>query len=141
MSGQSSKTSRPSGDTQIRLDKWIWAARFCKTRTIARDWIQAGKVKYNGQRTKPSKIIEKGALVLIPAGFDTKTVVIEVLSEQRQKAAIAQTLYSETEESIALRDKNKQARQLSAFHNPKPLQKPDKKQRRQLIQVKQQETK
>ncbi len=127
--------------TQIRLDKWIWAARFCKTRTMARDWIQAGKVKYNGQRTKPSKVIEVGAMVQIPAGFDNKTVIIEGLAEQRQKAAIAQTLYSETVESIALREKNKQARQLSAFHNPKPLQKPDKKQRRQLIQVKHQEGK
>lgn len=132
---------KASPPQQIRLDKWIWAARFCKTRTIARDLIQAGKVKYNGQRTKPSKIIELGALVQIPAGFDTKTVSIERLSEQRQKAAIAQTLYSETEESIALREKNRQARQLSAFHNPRPEQKPDKKQRRQLIQVKQQERK
>ena len=80
-------------------------------------------------------------MVQIPAGFDIKTVAIERLSEQRQKAAIAQTLYSETEESIALREKNRQARQLSAFHNPSPQQKPDKKQRRQLIQVKQQERK
>ncbi len=123
----------------VRLDKWIWAARFCKTRAIARDWVQAGKVNYNGQRSKPSKIVELGAIIKVPAGFDHKTIKILALSDKRVSASLAQGLYKETDESIALREKNKQARQLSAFHSPKPDHRPDKKQRRQIIKIKHQD--
>lgn len=125
-------------DAAVRLDKWLWAARFCKTRSIAREWIQAGKVHYNGQRCKPSKTVEIGGLVQVPAGYDNKEVVIVAVSDRRQGAAIAQTLYQETEASVALREKNAQARRLSAFHSPKPESRPDKKQRRQIIRFKHQ---
>lgn len=120
----------------IRLDKWLWAARFFKTRSLARDNINAGKVHYNGQRCKPGKNIELGAIVRIPQGFDHKEVKIMKLEERRQGAAIAQTLYEELQESIERREKNAQARRLSAFHSPKPDQRPDKKQRRELIKFK-----
>lgn len=122
----------------VRLDKWIWAARFCKTRSLARDLIQAGKVHYNGQRCKPSKIVEVGATVKVPAGYDVKEVKIRVLSDKRGSATVAQTLYEETPESIAQREKNAEARKLSAFHSPKPESRPDKKQRRQIIRFKNQ---
>lgn len=122
----------------VRLDKWLWAARFCKTRAMARDWIQAGKVHYNQQRTKPSKLVEVGAYVRVPMGFDEKVVIVLKLMDKRQSATIAQTLYVETEQSASQREKNAQARKLSAFHSPKPDVKPDKKQRRQIIKFKHQ---
>jgi ribosome-associated heat shock protein Hsp15 len=127
-----------SNDEPVRLDKWLWAARFTKTRSIARDLIQSGKVTINQQRAKPSRAVELGSLIKIPLGFDIKIVVVEQIFDKRQSAPIAQTMYTETEESIAQREKNAQARQLSAFHSPKPDNRPDKKQRRQIIKFKHQ---
>ncbi len=122
----------------VRLDKWLWAARLTKTRGKARDLIQAGKVHYNGQRSKPGKQVEVGALVKIPAGWDVKEVEVLAIDDKRQSAEIAQRLYRETEASIAKREENQLARKLNTFHNPRPEQRPDKKQRRQIIQFKQQ---
>jgi ribosome-associated heat shock protein Hsp15 len=124
--------------TSVRLDKWLWAARFYKTRSLARDAVQSGKVQYNGQRSKPGKIVELGASVKVPQGYDIKDVEVLQLKDQRQAAPLAQLLYQETQESEKIRADNAQARKLSAFHSPKPDHKPDKKQRRQIIQFKQQ---
>lgn len=126
------------GDEPVRLDKWLWAARFTKTRSIARDLIQSGKVTINQQRAKPSRAIELGAVIKIPVGFDFKIVVVEQIRDKRQSAPLAQEMYSETEGSVEQREKNAQARQLSAFHSPKPDSRPDKKQRRQIIKFKHQ---
>lgn len=131
------KLTEKALDSSVRLDKWIWAARFVKTRGLARDLVQSGKVHYNQQRTKPSRIVEVGAVVRVPAGYDEKTVVVKKVFENRQGASIAQTMYEETEESLLQREKNSQARKLSAFHSPRPETRPDKKQRRQLIKFKQ----
>ncbi|MCG9697913.1 ribosome-associated heat shock protein Hsp15 [Shewanella sp. Isolate11] len=120
----------------VRLDKWLWAARFYKTRAIAKEMINGGKVHYNGQRTKSSKNAEIGALLRIRQGYDEKEVVITKLSEQRQKALVAQTLYQETPESIAKRETYAEARRLNVLNNPAPDTKPDKKQRRQLMRFK-----
>ncbi|MCL1042531.1 ribosome-associated heat shock protein Hsp15 [Shewanella marisflavi] len=120
----------------VRLDKWLWAARFYKTRTIAKEMINGGKVHYNGQRTKSSKMAEVDAVVRLRQGYDEKEIVIKKLSEQRQKAVIAQTLYEETPESIAKRETYAEARRLNVLNNPAPDTKPDKKQRRQLIRFK-----
>lgn len=128
--------SQPSDNLQVRLDKWLWAARFFKTRAVARDMVQSGKVHYNNARSKPGKIVELGGVVVIPQGFDNKEVVIEAISDKRQAAAIAQTLYRETPESIEQREKNRLARQTHSFHSPKPDNRPDKKQRRELIKLK-----
>lgn len=135
---QKSGLSSDNVNAGVRIDKWLWAARFCKTRAIAREWIQAGKVQYNQQRTKPSKLVEVGGVVKIPLGYDEKIVTVLGVNERRQSAQIAQSLYEETLESIAQREKNQQARQLSAFHSPKPDHRPDKKQRRQIIKFKHQ---
>ncbi|MEI8632171.1 ribosome-associated heat shock protein Hsp15 [Vibrio sp. PP-XX7] len=121
----------------IRLDKWLWAARFYKTRSIARAMVDGGKVHYNGQRTKPSKIVETGAIITLRQGHDEKMIVVEQISGQRRGAPEAQTLYSETAESIQKRELNAQQRQLSA-HNPSPDKRPDKKQRRDIIKFKHQ---
>jgi ribosome-associated heat shock protein Hsp15 len=122
----------------VRLDKWLWAARFYKTRSLARDAVQSGKVQYNGQRSKPGKIVELGADIKIPQGFDLKDVVVQQVKEQRLGAPLAQLMYEETQASEKLRASNVKARKLSAFHSPKPDHRPDKKQRRQIIQFKQQ---
>ncbi|MET1218555.1 MAG: ribosome-associated heat shock protein Hsp15 [Glaciecola sp.] len=122
----------------IRLDKWLWAARLFKTRALAREAVQAGKVHYNGQRTKPSKVVELQAKVKVPAGFDQKEVVIEELYDKRRSASQIAGMYTETPESIATRERNAQARKLSAFHSPRPDTKPDKKQRRKIIDLKHQ---
>ena len=123
-------------EKKIRLDKWLWAARFYKTRSIARDMINGGKVHYNGQRAKASKIIELGATLSIRQGDVIKQVQIEQLSEQRRGAPIAATLYTETAESIKKREAYNELRRLSLQNAPHPDKKPNKKQRRELIQAK-----
>ena len=128
--------SLETDDNKIRIDVWMWAARFYKTRSIARKAIQSGKVTYNGQKCKAGKFVDVGAVVLFKAGFDEKEVVIKVLSKIRGKAAIAQDLYEETKESLAQREKNQEAMKLRAFHSPRPDHKPDKKQRRELVRIK-----
>lgn len=123
-------------DQKVRLDKWLWAARFYKTRSIATDMINGGKVHYNGQRCKASKNVEVGAQVKLRQGYDEKTVVIDAVSAKRQNFTIAQTLYTETPESIKHRETEALARQQSAAFSPRPDSKPDKKQRRTLINFK-----
>ncbi len=125
-------------DVTVRLDKWLWAARLFKTRAIAREMVQAGKVHYNGQRTKPGRNVEPGAMIKVPAGWDVKEIKVLELSEKRLSAPLAQALYEETAESEAQREANQAARKLSAFHSPRPESRPDKKQRRQIIKFKQQ---
>lgn len=123
-------------DQKVRLDKWLWAARFYKTRSIATDMINGGKVHYNGQRCKASKNVEVGATVKLRQGYDEKIVVIDAISAKRQNFTIAQTLYTETPESIQHRETETLARQQSAAFSPRPDSKPDKKQRRTLINFK-----
>ncbi|MBY6199088.1 ribosome-associated heat shock protein Hsp15 [Vibrio hangzhouensis] len=126
-----------SEEKAVRLDKWLWAARFYKTRSIARNMVDGGKVHYNGQRSKPSKIVELGAVISLRQGNEEKTVTIERISDQRRGAPEAQTLYTETAESIAKREDNALKRKLNA-HNPSPERRPDKKQRRDIIKFKHQ---
>lgn len=120
----------------VRLDKWLWAARFYKTRAIAKEMIVSGKVQYNGQRAKSSKNAEIGAIVKLKQGFDQKEIIICKLSGVRKNATEAQTLYQETEASIEQRKINAEARKLNILHNPAPKTKPDKKQRRTLLRFK-----
>lgn len=138
MSKKQNLSNQPKQGEQtiVRLDKWLWAARFCKTRSIAREMILGGKIHYNGQRCKPSKVVELGAHIKISLGFDEKIVTIEKISEQRRGAPIAQTLYLETPDSVKKREENAWARKNNAFFSPSPEQRPDKKQRRELIKFK-----
>ncbi|SDH76368.1 heat shock protein Hsp15 [Vibrio xiamenensis] len=126
-----------SNTEAVRLDKWLWAARFYKTRSIARTMVDGGKVHYNGQRSKPSKMVELGAVITLRQGNEEKTVTIEKVSDQRRGAPEAQTLYSETADSIEKREQEAQRRKLNA-HNPSPERRPDKKQRRDIIKFKHQ---
>ncbi|WP_159567011.1 ribosome-associated heat shock protein Hsp15 [Budvicia diplopodorum] len=123
-------------EQEIRLDKWLWAARFYKTRAIAREMADSGKVHYNGQRAKPSKLVEIGAEIRLRQGNDEKTIQVTALSLQRRGANEAQQLYIETDESIAKRESVSQARKLNALTMPHPDRRPDKKERRSLIKFK-----
>ena len=122
----------------VRLDKWLWAARFFKTRAIARDAVQAGKVQYNGQRSKPGKAVELGAMVKVPSGYDVRDVEVIELCDKRRAAPLAQKMYKETPASMLKRQENAEARKANAFHNPHPDHRPDKKQRREMIKFKHQ---
>ncbi len=70
----------------VRLDKWLWAARFYKTRALAREMIEGGKVHYNGQRSKPSKLVELNATLTLRQGNDERTVIVKNITEQRRPA-------------------------------------------------------
>lgn len=122
----------------LRLDKWLWACRFYKTRSLAKDMIDGGKVQYNGQRCKASKTVEIGATIRLTQGSDEKTVIVRGLSDQRQAAPLAQQLYEETAESIQLRAERAELRKLNVLFAPHPETKPDKKMRRQLLLLKSQ---
>lgn len=120
----------------VRLDKWLWAARFYKTRALAREMIEGGKVHYNGQRAKPSKIIELNSVLVLRQGNDERTVVVKAITDQRRPAAEAVLLYEETAESIEKREKLALARKLNSLSMPHPDRRPDKKERRDLMKFK-----
>jgi len=121
---------------EVRLDKWLWAARFYKTRAFAREMIDGGKVHYNGQRSKPSKIVELNATLTLRQGNDERTVIVKRITDQRRPASEAVELYEETAESIEKREKMAQARKLNALSMPHPDRRPDKKERRDLMKFK-----
>ncbi|QOL26586.1 RNA-binding protein [Thalassotalea sp. LPB0316] len=123
-------------NTPTRLDKWLWAARFYKTRAIAKQMIDGGKVFYNGQRTKSGKNVAIGDKVRIRQGYDEREVIIVALADKRSNATFAQTLYQETDASIKTREDNALARKQGILFSPASETKPDKKQRRQIRQLK-----
>ncbi|MCV9879436.1 ribosome-associated heat shock protein Hsp15 [Brenneria izbisi] len=129
------KATDNTGDA-VRLDKWLWAARFYKTRAIAREMIDGGKVHYNGQRGKPSKQVELNAEIKLRQGNEERTVTVLALSSQRRTAAEAQALYRETDSSIEKREKLALARKMNVLTMPHPDRRPDKKERRDLIKFK-----
>ncbi|BDH44275.1 heat shock protein 15 [Salmonella enterica subsp. enterica serovar Choleraesuis] len=120
----------------VRLDKWLWAARFYKTRAIAREMIEGGKVHYNGQRTKPGKVVELNAELSLQQGNDRRTVIINGITDKRGPATVAVTLYTETPESITKREQVALARKMNALSMPNPERRPDKKERRDLMKFK-----
>ena len=115
---------------KVRIDKWLWAARFYRTRSLAKEAIEGGKVHCEGVRVKVSKEVRPGMVFTIRQGFDEKTVMVKALSEVRGPATVAQTLYEETAESLAQREQltaNRQAQNLAH-----PDHRPSKKDRRQI---------
>ncbi|MCY4045605.1 MAG: S4 domain-containing protein [Cellvibrionales bacterium] len=122
---------------KIRLDKWLWAARFYKTRSLAKQAIEGGHVYYDGSRVKVSKEVIVGATLRIKQGWDEKTVEVVDLSDKRQSAPIAQTLYQETAESLEKRQLNAEQRRQLKLSQMSPDTKPDKKSRRLIQQLKQ----
>lgn len=123
-------------NTSTRLDKWLWAARFYKTRAIAKQMIDGGKVFYNGQRTKSGKVVALGDKIVLRQSYEEREIIVIALADKRRDADFAQTLYQETPNSITTREKNALARKQGTLLSPASDTKPDKKQRRQLIQFK-----
>lgn len=123
-------------EPKVRLDKWLWAARFYKTRAIARQAIDGGKVRCEGGRTKPGKIVEPGMTIRLQQGDRERTIVVEGVRNDRRPAPEAQLLYRETEESIRKREEHAAARKSQPIHWP-PAGRPTKKQRRDIRKFKQ----
>lgn len=121
-----------SEDGKPRLDKWLWAARFFKTRALARAAIEGGKVHYRGERCKPSKEPKVGDEVQVRQGFDARTVVIRELSMVRRGAPEAQRLYEETPASIEQREAAAAQRRAAGAGGLISEHRPTKKQRRQI---------
>jgi ribosome-associated heat shock protein Hsp15 len=101
---------------QVRIDKWLWAARFFKTRTLAAAAVDNGRVRIDGERVKPARNVRCGELLQIDNGSMEWEVAVRTLSDKRGSAAIAQGLYEETEESV--RKRQQQAEQRKLFHEP-----------------------
>ena len=118
-------------DKGVRIDKWIWAARFFKTRGLATEMVNGGHVQLNGERVKPSRTVECGDEMSILREQERFVVTVTGLAEKRGSAAVARTLYEEHEASIASREQERQKRKLHAAAAPK--KRPDKKARRQII--------
>lgn len=123
----------------VRIDKWLWAARFFKTRNLAKQAIDGGKVQCDGQKVKPSKEISVGTIITLPRGWDKIEVEVKALSDQRRGAPEAQKLYSETESSITKREEEAALRKASGASYLLRDKKPDKKERRQLDKWRQQD--
>lgn len=121
---------------KVRLDKWLWAARFFKTRSLAKAAIEGGKVHLDGQRVKVSKEITAGDILQIRQGWDEKVVLVKQLSEQRRGAPEAQLLYEETAASLAKREAQALARKAAGGMIDRPAHRPTKKQRRQIHALK-----
>jgi ribosome-associated heat shock protein Hsp15 len=123
---------KPFTEEKVRLDKWLWAARFFKTRRLAKEAIDGGKVHCAGQRVKAAKEIAVGETLTIRNGIDEKDVLITMLSDQRRSAPEAALLYEETATSKALREKRAADRK-AGFGGFSPSDhKPSKKERRQI---------
>jgi ribosome-associated heat shock protein Hsp15 len=114
----------------VRLDLWLWAARFFKTRSLARQAIETGKVLVAGQRAKPSRALRTGDAMAVTRGDETFEVVVKGLSDTRGPASVAQTLYEESESSRAAREEARKLRAAQRTGYQPPDGRPDKRARR-----------
>ncbi|WP_442963993.1 RNA-binding S4 domain-containing protein [Pseudomonas sp. MM211] len=124
--------AKQDADDKVRLDKWLWAARFFKTRALAKAAIEGGKVHCRGERCKPGKEPKVGEEYVIRTGFEERTVTVQALSVVRRGAPEAQALYAETGESIVRRELTAEQRKAGAL-GVQTDGRPSKKQRRQLF--------
>lgn len=131
-------TDRTTDMPRVRLDKWLWAARFFKTRALATTAVGAGHVQVNGSRPKPSRNVQLGDVIEVRKGQYSFTVTVEGLSQRRGPAPEAQTLYVEHEESVRAREAQAADRRLHAAGAPAPARRPDKRSRRHIIRFRRQ---
>jgi len=124
-------------NSPVRIDKWLWATRFFKTRSLAREAISGGKVHLNGYRVKPGRALKPGDSLRIQRGVEEYTIEVVGLSTRRGPATVAQALYQETEESRDQREKIATQRKLEREQNATRERRPDKRQRRRLVRFKQ----
>lgn len=116
----------------VRIDKYLWAARFFKTRTLATDAVDGGRVKLNGERVKPARAVKAGDRLIVPMGWDEAEVVVLQVSDKRGSATVAQTLYEETQESSQQRALKAEQRRLAREPAQDIKARPTKRDRRQL---------
>jgi ribosome-associated heat shock protein Hsp15 len=121
----------------FRMDKWLWAARFFKTRSLAARACDLGRVQSNKQAVKPAREVRVGDLLQIRTEGGDFEVEVLLLSEVRGPASVAQTLYRETESSRELRIRSGQERKAAMSFNPRPPGRPSKRDRRKIIQFRQ----
>lgn len=127
-----------NAEVSVRLDRWLWAARFFKTRRLAADAIRAGKVSVDGVRAKPARAIRIGQRVVVGKGPVVFEVDVLGLSEQRGPASVAQQLYAETAESTAKREEQWLTQRASMAAQPRPEHRPERRDRRELAAFKRQ---
>ena len=120
----------------VSLDRWLWAARFYKTRSLAKAAVEGGKVHLDGQRTKPAKEVRQGQQLTITRGNFEAVINILQVSERRGPAPVAQALYEETAESIEQRESQVARRRMERAGLVVPDTKPSKKERRDLRKLK-----
>ncbi|SRR5258706_2170999 len=118
---------------RVRIDKWLWAARFYKTRSLSADAVEGGKVQVNGERVKPAKVLKPGDAVSVRNGPYAWEITVLALSERRGSAAEAAKLYSESGESRKAREEKIAFMKIERQSNPFPGGRPTKKARRQII--------
>lgn len=129
-----SNRRKPLELESVRIDKWLWAARFFKTRSIAKSAVEKGQVRIDSTKVKPSRMVKVGTILAVQQGYAKKTITILKLSEHRKGAPEAAELYQESEESLEARELTAIKRRSAALAAPHPTKKPTKKERRQLIQ-------
>jgi len=122
------------GKDGMRIDLWLWAARFYKTRSLAKQAVVGGKVQFDGQVVKPSRALRPGDRLAIRRGEEVFEIEVLGLSDKRGSAPVAQALYAESAESVARRAAEREKRRMEATGYRAPLTKPDKRARR-LIQA------
>ena len=123
-------------DSSVRLDKWLWAARFFKTRSMAREAVSGGKVHLNGNRAKPGRTIKSGDELRVQRGEEEFVITVVEPSARRGPASVACSLYKESEESRIRRERLAEERKLASQQRPVRQRRPDKRQRRRLIRFK-----
>ena len=124
--------SQPEGVAELRADKWLWCARFFKSRSLAAEAVAGGKVHVNGQRVKPSRPVRTGDLLEITVGHEVHTVEVRAIPARRGPATEARLCYEETAESQARRERSREQRRLAALAAPQTQERPDKHTRREL---------
>ena len=123
------------GDEPIRLDKWLWAARFFKTRALAAEAVDGGRAHLNGERVKRSKAVKVGDEIRVRLGPYEHRVAVKLLSERRGPAAVATTMYDELPESRAEREALVERRRLEIAAGAADPGRPSKRDRRQIHQL------
>ena len=118
--------------TKVRIDKWLWAARFFKTRSMAAKAVLGGKVHLNDARIKPAKTVGTGDKLVIQRYETTFTVFVLEVAEKRGPASFARTLYEETQESIAAREDARELKRMIRTSDAPPPKRPDKRDRRKI---------
>ncbi len=129
--------SNRESNEKVRIDRWLWAARFFKTRSLAKTAIDSGKIEVNEQRAKASKEVALEDTLNIRRGEITQTIIVKNLSGKRGPAKLAQTLYEETDQSKLEREILAEKRKIARAGYSSPIGKPSKRDRRELSKLKQ----